>query len=220
MSKRSRLVNNLSRRARRPRSKREAKIRSGFQLYPAPIRESLSQSIRIQLRNVAVLSSDGSGNVAAYVPCDPSVSFGSALGGGTQFPEWSSWAGLFSHVKCVQLELILKAATTETKGDITNSLALSGNLQLGASPASYQGVLDNVDSQIYPVMFDTAGTGCYHAIRHRKSLEWASTNTPFPNSDIYSGCPGAIQIFGTGFQASVALCNVQVVGTYTLSIRS
>ncbi len=195
-------------------------ITSNFMRYPAPIREALTQSIRIQLRNVAVLSSDGSGNVATYVPCDPSVNFSSALGGGTQFPEWSTWATLFSHVKCVQLELILKSATTETKGDVTNTLALSGNLQLSASPTTYQGVMDNVDSQIYAVMFDTANRGCYHAIRHRKTLEWASTNTPTPSSDIYTGCPGSIQIFGTGFQASTALCNVQINATYVLSIRS
>ncbi len=211
---------NAQRRGTSRKAKREAKIRSGFQLYPAPIREALTQTIRMQLRNVAVLTSDSSGNVATYVPCDPSVNFSSELGGGSQFPEWATWATLFSHVKCVQLELVLKPATTETKGDITNSLALSGNLQLAASPGTYQGVMDNADSQIYPVMFDTSGRGCYHAIRHRKNLEWASTNTPFPNSDIYSGCPGAIQIFGSGFQNSTGLCDVQVVGTYLVAIRS
>ncbi len=210
----------LSRQKRRSKKKEVKMITSNFQRYPAPIRESLSQSIRIQLRNVAVLSSDSSGNVATYVPCDPSVNFSSAFGGGTQFPEWSSWAGLFSHVKCVQLELILKSATTETKGDYTNALALSGNLQLASAPGSYQGVLDNVDSQIYAVMFDTANRGCYHAIRHRKSLEWASTNTPVPSTDNYIGCPGGIQLFGSGFQNSIGLCNVQVIGTYLLSIRS
>ncbi len=195
-------------------------ITSNFMRYPAPIRESLTQSLRIQLRNVAVLSSDSSGNVATYIACDPSSTFQSALGGGTQFDEWSTWTSLFSHVKAVQLEVILKSSTTETKGDITNTLALSGNLQVVAAPTTYQGVMDNVDSQIYPVMFDTANRGCYHAIRHRKTLEWASTNQPVPSAQSYIGCPGGIQIFGSGFQNSVALCNVQVNGTYIVSIRS
>jgi hypothetical protein len=201
-------------------SERKRLIRSGFQMYPAPFRVPLSSSIILQLKSIVVGSTDSSGIFAAAVPCDPSATLGSRLGGGAIFDEWTTIKALFSHVKCLQLEVVLRPCYIETKGDIVNNVAVSGNLMIFTStPSGFATVMDNADSQTYAATLDSANHGCYHSIRHRKTLQYGSVNGPTV-TDTYIGCPGGIQMYCSSLPTSTNFLNVAITGTYQFASRS
>jgi hypothetical protein len=205
---------------RKPASERKRLIRSGYQLYPGPFRIPLSNSITLQLKSIVIGSTDSSGVFAAAVPCDPSATLSARLGGNAIFDEWTTIKALFSHVKCLQLEVVLRPCYVETKGDTVNNVAISGNLMIFTStPTGFATVIDNADSQSYAATLDTANHGCYHAIRHKKSLLWGSVNGPTV-TDSYIGCPGGIQMYSSSLPTSTNFLNVMITGTYQFANRS
>jgi hypothetical protein len=181
----------------------------------------LNQSVMIQLRNIAIGSTNGSGVIAGVIPCDPSSTLSATFGSNPLFPEWSDWSALFQHVKCVQLEVKLLAQTSdEVKGDVNRGLVVAGNLQNITVPSNYGSVADNGDSQIWNPLQDQSSRGLYHAIRHRSSIEWASSSTPSPSSIQYVGCPGGIAIYGDTLPASLGIILLHITGTYKVSSRT
>jgi hypothetical protein len=203
-------------------SKRMTKNKKGRgPMYPLMIRLPPSQKYTIQLRNQVNATSNGSGILAGFLPCDPSATLSATFQSVTQFTEWSSLTALFSQIRCLQYCARFYPATTdEVKGDILPVLAISGNLQLATAPGSYNITADNTDSQIYPFLLDTSGKGRYHSFNHdRKRLEYSSTGTP-SSSTIYSGCPGAIQVYASGLPINTVSLTIHIVGTYQLMSRS
>jgi hypothetical protein len=169
---------------------------------------------------VVNVTSNGSGLIAGFIPCDPSSTLSSTFQTVAMFTEWSSLAALFSQIRCVQLEVtFVPLSLDEVKGDTTYSISISSNLQVATTPGSYGVVDDNCDSQLYPFATDTSGRGRYHALRHSPKLGFSSIGTP-ASSTIYSGCPGAIQIFASPLANSTIYLSCQIVGTYDLMSRS
>jgi hypothetical protein len=205
---------------RKSRPRRERKIASGYQLYPAPLSIPLGNSVRIQLRNIITVTSDGSGVVNGTIPCNPAATLSAPFPSAALFSEWTNWSTVFAQVKAVQLECTFRSAYVETKGDTITNLAISGNLQSNGAPGSYAVVIDNGDSQTWPLTLDTAGVGRYHAIKHKKSLQWAAIASPFPSGNNYVGCPGGIGMYGSSYPVSTHLFDILVVGTYLLSSRT
>lgn len=202
-----------------PSGRSSAPVMSEYRRYPGPIEIPLNQSYMIQLRGFFGATTDGSGNIAGMIPCDPSATLSSVFGSVAMFNQWSSWVVLFRNIKCVAFEVkMLPCYTDEVKGDIAHALIVSGNLQAQITASNYGGLSDNTDSQLYNPTLDTASKGLYHSIRHRKSLQWADVNTPVPGG--YAGCPGSISFYGAGFPASTQLVLIHVTGTYLLSNRT
>lgn len=195
-------------------------VMSGYQRYPAPLRLPPTRRYRMQLRNVVNITSNGSGVISGAIPCDPSVTLSATFQSVAMFTEWTSLAGLFSLVRCIQLECtFLPLSLDEVKGDVNGSLSISSNLQVASAPGSYGLTDDNTDSQLYPFTGDTSGRGRYHAVRHRPTLTFMVVGTP-SSSTIYSGCPGSIGIFCNPVAASTIYMSVQIVGTYEFMSRS
>jgi hypothetical protein len=190
-------------------------------MYPAPLPRSLNQRFRISLSNFFGAVSNCSGILAGVIPCDLSVTLTSAFGSVTMFPEWSSWAALFSQVRCVQLEIrCIPIYVDEVKGDSNNGLLLAGNLQSTTVPSTYQTLSDNADVQSWNPITDTGGQGRYHAISHSKLLGFTASSTPVPSANNYMGCPGGIAFYGSGYTAGINVTNIIVTGHYELMNRT
>jgi hypothetical protein len=165
--------------------------------------------------------SNGSGVFQAVIPCDPSVTLSSAWGSVPLFGEYTDWLALFGNIKCVQLEVkMLPQSIDEVKGDTPGVLCIASNLNTNTLPTSAQSLADNTDSQFWNFINDSTGIGRYHAMRHKKSLEWATTGVPVPSSNSYIGCPGAIGFYANGLPVSTGIISVHVVGTYLLMNRA
>lgn len=175
----------------------------------------------MQLRNSFTALSNGAGTIAGFIPCDPSVTLSATFGSVALFTEWTNVTALWSQVRCRQLSLhIYPASTDEVKGDVLPSLAISGNLQVAATPTTYQLTMDNTDSQLYPFLTDQSGKGRYHAFNHDlRRLIYSSVGTP-ASTTTYSGCPGAISIFAAGLPINTVFLSISVVGTYEMMSRS
>lgn len=154
------------------------------------------------------------------IPCAPESVLAAPFPAASLFPEYSSISTLYSHIKCIQLEITFMPCTSdEVKGDATIGLVISGNLMRNGAPGSYAGAVDNGDSQSWNPVLDVSGRGRYHAIKHRPSLQW-NVSTTTGNTVNYSGCPGGIAMFGSGFLPSTAVFTALVVGSYLVSSRS
>jgi hypothetical protein len=206
---------------RSSRRKGERKVTSGFYRYPAPIVIPLNQAIRVQMRNLITVTSSVGGIISGMIPCDPSAVLAAPFAAGAMFNEWSSWAALFSAIKCVQLECtFMPSSSDEVKGDASIGVAIAGNLTSIANFAtSYLAAMDNGDSHHWNPVLDTSGRGIYHSIRHRPSLNWGGTSTPASSSAVYAGAVGGIGMYAST-AVSLNLFTIRVVGTYLLSNRS
>jgi len=222
MSSRRRRAKGSKRRAANQGTGRQSgTVLSNYHHYPGPIQMPPSQSIMIQLRNGFAGISNGAGVFGAVIPCDPSLTLSSAFGSVALFPEWTDWLALFGNVKCVQLEVkILPQSIDEVKGDTPGVLNMASNLQTTTTPTTAQSVADNSDSQIWNMLSDSTGTGRYHALRHKRSLIFASTSSPVPSSNTYGGCPGGIAFYANGLPINTGVIYVHVVGTYVLMNRT
>ena len=196
-------------------------VMSGHQRLPGPINVPMSQAVMLTFRQQQALTSNSSGVIAVFISCDPSAATVAPLVvSSALFNDWSSVFQLFKQVKCVQFDLRIEpTASNETKGDFVPNLAISGSLTTSSTPSTYQSVVDNQDSQIYPILKDQSGKGRYHAIRHTRQLEWASTASPAPSTSIYAGCPGGIGIYGDTFPVSSTIASLLITGTYLLRVR-
>jgi len=195
-------------------------VHTGFRKYPGPITIPQRQTLMMQFANTLGVTSNGSGIIAGVLQCDPSITYAAPFSAIAAFSEWTDIVPLFAQVKCVQLEIIIYPTTTdEVKGDILPPLALGGSLAVGSTPASYAVVIDNTDSQEYPILLDTTGRGRYHAIRHSRNLQFAAVSSPTPSTSIYAGCPGGIAIYGGAFPANTQIASVTIRGTYLLRCR-
>lgn len=199
----------------------ERKVMSGFFKYPAPISIPLNQVIRVQLRNLITVTSNGSGVIAGMIPCDPSATLAAPFAAGALFPEWTNFGTLFSGIKCVQLECtFMPSSSDEVKGDASIGVAIAGNLtSISNFATSYIATMDNGDSQHWNPTLDTSGRGVYHSIKHRKSLLWGGTATPASSAAVYAGAVGGIGMYAST-AVSLNLFSIRVVGTYLLSSRS
>jgi len=174
----------------------------------------------LQFRNINSLTSSAGGVIQGQLGTDPSVTTAAPFGAVTLFTEWTNVAALFAQVKCVQFEVrIFPTGTDEVKGDVQPMLAVGSSLGDASAPSSYQAVLDNGDSQIYPIYLDTTARGRYHSLRHKGNLQWATTGNPNPSTSIYAGCPGSLGFFGNGFPASTNVATLHICGTYKLRMR-
>lgn len=189
---------------------------------PVPMTITMLQTFRIQLRNAIPMNSNGSGVIASYISADPSSTTTATFGSGVQFPEWANVAALFNEVKLLQFEAYFqKTEVDETKGDVFNSLGIASIYTgISSTPANYQAVMDNADSQSWPLGSDQSGKSRYHAFRMRQ-VAWATVTTPNPGSSngIAAGCPGYIIVYGSGYPISTEMGWLKVVGTYLLRTR-
>lgn len=194
-------------------------VTNGNRRYPGPITIPLNQALMIQVGGVTALSSSAGGIIAGVLPCDPTATLAAPFSVGVMFPQYSNWSLNFSRVRCVQLDInLVPVQANETKGDIDAVLAIAGNIQNTTAPSSYADLINNSDSQIYPILLDDRGLGRYHAIRHTKALLWASSVSPVPTPSLYAGCPGGIAFYGAGFPASTQFGTIRITGTYMVSM--
>jgi hypothetical protein len=192
-------------------------ITNGNRRYPGPITIPLRQVIMIQVSNSSALASNASGVIAGVIPCDPTATLSAPFTAAAMFPQFADWNLVLGQVRCVQLDVtVTPAQANETKGDINASLAIAGNVQNTTTPSSYADVMNNSDSQIYPILLDDRGLGRYHAIRHGKELGYASSVSPVPTPSLYQGCPGGIGFYGSGFPVSTTIGALRITGTYQM----
>lgn len=189
---------------------------------PPPRQISPLQTLTILLRGYCGVASNGSGVVAAALPFDPSVTLAANFGGGAIFNEWTNNSNMWQNVKILQFEAeFVRVQTDDTKGDVPEPLAIASSTSPTlVIPSSFQQVIDNGDSQLWPVIQDYSGRGRYHSTRLTQ-LAWALTSTPNPgvSSGIAAGCPGSIIMYGSGYPNSVQVCSIKYTGTYMLRTR-
>jgi len=177
---------------------------------------------KVQLRGYCGAASNGSGVLAGAIPFDPSATLSSTFGSASMFTEWTNYSNTYQNVKVLQFEVeMVRVQTDDTKGDIPEPLIIASSTSPSlVVPSTFQQVVDNGDSQIWPVIQDYSGKGRYHAVR-MSQLTWALTSTPNPGSStgIGAGCPGSIILFGTGYPASVQIISIKITGTYLLRTR-
>lgn len=174
----------------------------------------------MRFSSLQVLQTDSSGLVKGSLLADPSVSTNSTYFSGSPiFDEWPAIQTLWSEVKLVQFEVrIVPTYINDSKTANDSVLAIAGNLSNVAAPTSYNTVIDNADSHIYPIVYDTSARGTYHSIRPT-NINFAATFSPAPGP--YAGCPGAILIYGgNALPTSTVIGQIQVRGTYLLRSRS
>lgn len=192
---------------------------------PAPISIPTMRTHRFVLRGTCPLLANSSGEVAAVIPFDPSATLSSTyLGGSVIFDEYKSLSVLYSELKVRKFEITIYSAYTDANfgSNQPSPLAICSNS--GATytnPGSYAAVMDNGDSQMYPIAFDNSGTGRFHSVTMRVAA-YALTATPNPGSStgISAGCPGHIALYAQNFQASVRVGQIRYVGEYIFRSRN
>jgi len=189
---------------------------------PRPHMISPMQTFKILLRGYCGANSNGSGVLAGAIPFDPSATLSSTFGSGALFNEWTNNSNMWQNVKVLQFEAeFVRVQTDDTKGDVPEPLIIASSTSPSlVVPSTFQQVIDNGDSQIWPVIQDYSGKGRYHATRLR-GLTWALTSTPNPGSStgIGAGCPGSIIVFGNGYPINSQICSIKYSGTYLLRTR-
>jgi hypothetical protein len=190
---------------------------------PFPISEPPRVTRRILMRASSILGTDGSGNIKVNIPFDPSATLNATyLSGAVMFPEWTDVAALYAEVKIRQFQvLITPALNGDAKGYNTSPLAIGTNLSaIYVAPTTYNGVLDNGDSQLYPILFDNSGKSRYHAVRFNPGT-WALTGSPNPGSStgISAGCPGYFTLLMLAGPAGVEVGYIKIVAEYIVRSR-
>jgi len=110
--------------------------------------------------------------------------------------------------------LLSSSLSTSTLG---NGLAISGVLSSVASaPTTWNQVVDNADSVVYPFINDHSGRVFRHSLKGT-DLNWAVVTTPNPGS--YAGCPGSIQYYGNGLPTAEPLLLYTMIGVYSFRSR-
>jgi len=188
---------------------------------PAPMSMPLSRTFTVRLSNTLSASTTGAGVINTIIQADPSSVTSATFGTITQFPEWATWAGLFSEVKLIQFECrFTPIYIDDTKGDLAFPLAIGGDLDPEIKiPGSFANVMDDADSQSWTPTRDYSGRSKYHAIRPGPwGLPWASSQAPNPgfSNGIAAGCPGGIQLYLSGGPVSTAVFDVTITGYYKL----
>jgi len=159
-------------------------------------------------------SSSAGGVLSGYQNADPSGGAGSTW----TAAEWASLITLFSEVRNVSFSIKINPYRNNLLLQ-SGALYVSGVLSsLAAAPTTADQCFDNADAKNYSIGTDSTRFGFSHTVKNTLSeLSWAIVTTPNPGS--YAGCPGAIQWFGNGFTASVAVIQYAVEGIYEFRSR-
>jgi hypothetical protein len=115
---------------------------------------------------------------------------------------------------CTSLSQLSETKTTGFQG-----IAIASTAQADPSvPSSYDGVIDNVDSKIWNLQFDTSPRGYIHRFTPKPKPTYAGTDNPVLTASgaggANIGCPGAIGFYGNAFPTSITVFNVRVTGWY------
>jgi len=174
-------------------------------------RKSLSsfnqnQTYTFRISSVAVQSSNGSGVIAGYIYNDPTGSFGA-------YAEHTNYlANLFTEMRVVRsrftLTSLLPFTINEAKETTNGSLAVGiFNRTSSGLPtlSSWDQVLDNQPSFMWPVCSDTTGRG------RILTSTWTHVNFQLvtTSSPDYAGCPGGLMFYGSGMPVSSSIFMVQ-----------
>jgi hypothetical protein len=139
------------------------------------------------------------------------------------FPEWTNWAALYGTVKVKQFQVnFVRSYLDEVKGDSFFPIAIATTYSAGLiTPASINVVIDNGDSQLWPVFTDHSGGGRMHSFKF-PGLAWATTSTPNPGSSTGAqiGCPGGVLVYAASLPTSITVATIQIIGTYLLRLRT
>jgi hypothetical protein len=108
--------------------------------------------------------------------------------------------------------------TSTTLG--TAPLVIAPNLNSQSAPTSYPDVIDNFGQKTWNLSSDTSKGGMKVYLFHRlDQLGWSPTEVPSAVTGPYSGCPGGIGWYGSGFENSLDYGRVMVSGIYQFSGR-
>jgi len=179
---------------------------------------------KFQFRGNTQITTDGSGKINTFIPCDPSATLDSTyLSGQPIFAEWNSYKTLFTEVKFVQLDIrIASSYTYDGKQASVDPMVISSIVSsLTGRPGGYQTVYDNGDAQQFPYALNNTASSKFHALRFRPSA-WASVTAPNPGSSsgISAGCPGCIYLYAEGGPATQNVMHVGITGTYLFRNRA
>lgn len=167
--------------------------------------------IVIRLAGQGLISSNGSGVAAAFIPTDPSAA-------GLNNGEFTSyWSNLYGEIKLVSFKVNFMPSFEETKGAVAGQpLAIASNLNNNTTPTSYGSLTDNADCKMYNVLNDTSAKGYTHYMRGR-SLAYTSVASPATAG--YAGCPGGIAVYGGSYTNSTGVTFYMYVGVYRVRNR-
>lgn len=198
---------NVRRRRARGRGRRNAMLPSVRAL------RSLNTPIVVRLGAPLGISSNGSGIVNTFIPCDPTSS-------GINFGEWADLAALYTSFRCLELsvQFCINSNPSLSGGSNGAPLMIGGSFSSLGAPGSYSAIAENADAHMWQISTDSSKTGYTHTLRLPRNLGFANIAVPVPGD--FAGAPGAIQIFGTGFPNSTNVVSALIAGYYEFRSRS
>jgi len=164
-------------------------------------RTKVDQTYTLRLGAQSPITTTAGGVIAAAVLANPN---------GT-FIEWSSFSPLFDEVKLVSLrvEIFMLCGTTQATASFGCFLSNT------TTPSSEQAVLASGNSKKLGCNNNTSIPCKIKLVPG--TLNWATTSSPAPGP--YAGCPGSIQVYGSGFTPSTTITQMGVFGQYLLRGR-
>jgi len=154
---------------------------------------SLNQVYRFRLGGFSGITQTA-GVINTFFACDPSAA-------GTNFPEWTTLAALFSEFRLVEYGVQFVCDWNNSNQSTVGTLAagiptciIAGNLGTAVAPGSLTAVCDNADAKFVQIPRMTSNLGYTHVI-NGTGVGWSQVTTP--TTTPYAGAPGSIQMYGT-----------------------
>lgn len=187
----------MPRRGRRMRSRRRGRKSIPRTVYDA------KQAYTFRLAVMADIASDSKGVCAGIIFNDPTASFANMT------EHVNDLANLFTQFRLVRCRYRFYTLTAlsfqEGKTAAYNTLAIGyqnrGTATM-STPVSYNQVIDNQPSFLWPVCNDTSASGRTLSQRMNKLLYNQTASSSSPDD---AGAPGGIQYFGNNFAVSAPL---------------
>jgi len=160
-------------------------------------------SYNVVLKGFSTMTSTTGSTITAFIPSDPS-------GSGYGFAEWSSLVSLFSEVRILRLTIQLVSYNVTTGAN--TPVAVGFNPTTSAAPSNEGAVIQLADSEYWACNADRTNRGLKFDVSFDSRLGFSTTSSV--TTTPYAGCPGSIQIYGSGFGVSTAYFKVLVMGLY------
>jgi len=143
------------------------------------------------------------------IPMDPSSA-------GFNFSEWTNLSALFDEVRLQSFHVQIVPYYNTTVSLVNAPLMVGTNLVVSSAPGSAGAVVQLADCKfLHAGMRNPKGhTHSFHATGLAWSAVTSVTVTP------YAGCPGSVQMYCTGYAASVNAYQVRVTGVYQFRARA